>query len=156
MADTYTVERSITIDAPAERVYEQIADFRRWTGWSPWEGLDPAMQRVYAGAVSGPGAVYVWQGNRKAGTGRMEITGGEAPTHVDIDLVFEKPWKSHSQTAFSLTPAGDATQVTWTMTGPHTRMSKVMGVVMSMDKMLGKDFDKGLARLKAVSESSAR
>jgi uncharacterized protein YndB with AHSA1/START domain len=89
--DTYTVERWVAIDAPPERVYEQIADFRNWTTWSPWEGLDPELKRTYAGAESGTGAVYSWSGNRKAGQGRMEIIGAREPSRVDIDLLFEKP-----------------------------------------------------------------
>lgn len=155
MADTYTVERSRVIEAPIERVYAQVADFHHWTAWSPWEDLDPDMQRTYAGADAGPGAIYTWRGNRKAGTGRMEITDATAPTTVEIDLVFEKPWKSRSTTAFSLQPQGEATEVTWTMTGPHSTMTKVMGFFISMDTMLGKDFEKGLGRLKKVAESSA-
>jgi uncharacterized protein YndB with AHSA1/START domain len=153
--DIYTIERSVTIDAPPERVYEQIADFHRWTGWSPWEGLDPDLQRTYSGAGSGTGAVYGWSGNRKAGQGRMEITEASEPSRVQIDLVFEKPWKAHNDTVFAIHPQGPGSRVTWTMAGRKTLMTKVMGLFKSMDALLGPDFEKGLARLKAVTEASA-
>ena len=87
-ADTYTVERSLTINAAAEHIYDQIADFHRWTRWSPWEDLDPALERSYSGAESGIGAVYAWSGNRKAGQGRMEITDASRPSAVQVDLLF--------------------------------------------------------------------
>ncbi|TCK22848.1 SRPBCC family protein [Pseudonocardia endophytica] len=150
---TYTVERTLTIQAPAPEVYPHIADFRRWIDWSPWEGMDPDMTREYSGAESGPGAVYSWSGNRKAGRGRMEITGAQEPTHVTIDLRFEKPFRSSSETVFLLEPDGPGTKVTWRMTGPSTVMTKVMGLFTSMDSMIGPDFEKGLERLRGVAES---
>jgi hypothetical protein len=153
--DTYTVERSLMIDAPPARIYHQIANFRHWTSWSPWEGVDPDLRRTYAGAESGTGAVYGWSGNRKAGQGRMEITGTTEPTRVQIDLVFEKPWKSHSDTIFTIQPQGSGARVTWLMTGRKTFMTRVMGIFTSMDKLLGPDFEKGLADLKATTEKSA-
>jgi uncharacterized protein YndB with AHSA1/START domain len=153
--DTYTVERSTTIAAPPTRVYAQIADFHNWPPWSPWEGLDPALQRTYSGADAGTGAVYEWSGNRKAGKGRMQITDATEPSRVQIDLVFEKPWKARNDTAFTIRPEGSGCRVTWSMTGKKTIMTKVMGVVKSMDKMLGPDFETGLARLKAAVEKPA-
>lgn len=153
--DTYTVERSARIDAPPARVYEQIADFRNWTKWSPWEGIDPNLQRTYGGAESGTGAVYGWSGNRKAGQGRMEITDATEPSRVQIDLVFEKPWKARNDTVFTIRPDGSGSRVTWSMTGKKTLMTKAMGLVKSMDKFLGPDFESGLARLKATSEKSS-
>jgi len=153
--DKYTVERSTTVEAPPERVYAQVADFHNWTKWSPWEGLDPQMERTYSGAESGPGAVYAWSGNRKAGQGRMEIVEAREPSTVRIDLRFEKPWKAHNETVFTVHPEGAGTRVTWTMTGKKTLMTKVMGLVMPMDKLLGKDFEKGLTRLKTTAEQPA-
>jgi uncharacterized protein YndB with AHSA1/START domain len=150
--DTYTVERSAVVDAPAEHVYAQLVDFHRWPAWSPWEDIDPAMQRSYAGAEQGVGAVYAWAGNRKAGEGRMEIAEAVEPHRIDIDLRFEKPFKARNDTRFVLTPEGGGTLVTWTMTGKKTFATKVMGLFTSMDSMVGKDFEKGLARLKAVVE----
>jgi uncharacterized protein YndB with AHSA1/START domain len=152
--DTYTVERSATVEAPPERVYEQIADFRNWTSWSPWEGVDPQLERTYSGAESGTGAVYAWSGNRKAGQGRMEIIGANQPSRVQIDLRFEKPWKARNDTVFTIEPQGSGSRVTWSMTGKKTLMTKVMGVFKSMDDLLGPDFEKGLARLKATAETS--
>ncbi len=153
--DTYTVERSQTIDAPPARVYEQIADFHQWARWSPWEDVDPALERTYSGATSGTGAVYQWSGNRKAGQGRMEIVEANEPSQVRIDLVFEKPWKARNETVFTIRPHGSGSHVTWTMSGKKTLMTKVMGVFTSMEKLLGPDFEKGLDRLKATAEKPA-
>jgi hypothetical protein len=150
--DNYTVVRSATIDAAPGRVYEQIADFRRWTSWSPWEDLDPDLERSYSGAESGTGAVYAWSGNRKAGQGRMVVVEATEPSRVRIDLTFEKPWKSRNDTRFTIEPAGSGSQVTWSMTGQKTLMTRVLGVFTSLDKMVGPDFEKGLARLKATVE----
>ncbi len=141
--------------ASPSRIYPEIADFHRWTGWSPWEDLDPDLQRTYGGPGSGPGATYAWSGNRKAGEGRMEITEAVEPSTVTIALNFLKPFKSSSITAFVLSMDGEATRVTWTMTGPMTLMTRVIGIFKSMDKMIGPDFEKGLRRLKAVVERPA-
>jgi hypothetical protein len=153
MAHTYTVERREHISAPAAAIRGHIVDLHRWEAWSPWEDLDPDQRRTYGGAAFGVGAWYEWEGNRKAGKGRMEILEVDAST-VRIDLQFLKPFKSHSNTIFVLEPEGDGTLVTWTMAGPHTMMTRVMGLFISMDKMIGPDFEKGLARLKADAESS--
>jgi uncharacterized protein YndB with AHSA1/START domain len=155
MADdrnTYEVTRSIEIAAPPARVFEAIIDFHRWTEWSPWEGLDPNMQRTYTGPDAGVGAVYEWEGSRKVGKGRMEIVDAEAPSTVGIELDFLKPFKSHNHTRFVLGGVGDATTVTWSMRGPKTFMTKVMGIFTSMDKLVGRDFEKGLAQLKGATE----
>lgn len=152
MADTYTVARTTTINAPADKVYAQIVDFHNWRNWSPWDDLDPDMQRSYSGADAGVGAGYSWSGNRKAGEGSMEITDTVEPSKVQIALEFLKPFKSSSTTAFELKPQGGATEVTWTMTGPKTLMTRVMGVFKSMDTMIGPDFEKGLAKLKEATE----
>jgi uncharacterized protein YndB with AHSA1/START domain len=153
MADTWTVERSTTIAAPAERIYEQLADFHQWRSWSPWEDLDPALQRDYSGPESGTGAVYRWSGNRKAGAGRMEIVRAVAGERVDIDLEFLKPFKARNDTSFVLTPRGESTDVLWTMTGKKTFAMKAMSMFGGMDKMIGPDFEKGLGRLRSVTEA---
>ena len=151
--DTYTVERTTTIAAPAGRIYDQIVDFHKWPNWSPWEDLDPALQRDYSGPEAGTGAVYHWSGNRKAGEGRMEIVRAVDPDRVDIDLQFVKPFKARNDTSFVLTLEDDnRTRVLWTMTGKKTFMTKAMGLFTSMDKMVGPDFEKGLDRLKKVTE----
>jgi uncharacterized protein YndB with AHSA1/START domain len=152
-ADIYTVERSTTIDAPPERIYPYVADFHRWTAWSPWEDLDPALQRTYAGAEAGVGAVYDWSGNRKAGKGRMTIVEATEPSLVRIDLQFEKPWKARNDTSFRIEPAGSGSRVVWSMTGKKTLMTRATGIFTSMDKLVGKDFEKGLARLRTAAET---
>lgn len=155
MADqTYTVERSTTIDAAADVVYAQLADFHHWTRWSPWEDVDPEMQRTYSGSPSGAGAVYAWQGNRRAGRGRMEITGAEPASRVVIDLLFEKPFKARNDTFFRIEPQGSSSRVTWSMTGKQTVATKLMSVFVTMETFLGRDFEKGLRRLKAVCEGA--
>jgi hypothetical protein len=153
--DRYTVVRSKTMNAPAERIFEQIADFHNWTNWSPWEDVDPELKRLYSGPDSGKGAVYGWSGNRKAGQGRMEITEATHPSLVRVDLQFEKPFKSHNDTVFTIESEGSESRVTWTMTGEKTFMTKVMGIFTSMDKMIGPDFEKGLERLRATTEKPA-
>jgi hypothetical protein len=153
MASSYVVERSRTIDAAPEAVYARIANFREWQAWSPWEDLDPNMAKTYGGTDGEVGSTYSWQGNRKAGQGTMTLAKLTPPTAVSIDLQFLKPFKSRSTTAFDVAPEGEGTRVTWTMTGDHTVLSRIMGIFVSMDKMIGKDFDKGLDRLKAVSEA---
>ena len=150
--DTYTVTRSATIDAPPERVYEQIVDFHNWTRWSPWEDLDPDLKRTYSGSESGKGAAYAWSGNRKVGEGRMEITEATEPSAVRIDLAFLKPFKAQSEAVFSIAPDGAGSRVTWVIEGRKSLMTKVMGVFKSMDSMIGPDLDKGLARLKGTTE----
>lgn len=152
MASTYTVTRSRTVQAPPERVYLLLSDFKQWPRWSPWEGLDPDMERAYSGPDSGLGATYGWSGNRKAGTGRMEITGAVEPRQLDIALDFDKPFKSSNTTSFTLEPkAGDTTEVTWRMVGPKPLLMRVFGFVFNMEKMIGKDFEKGLEQLDAVA-----
>jgi hypothetical protein len=154
MSDTYTVERSVTIDAPLARIYNQIADFHRWVNWSPWEDLDPDLKRTYSGAEKGVGAAYAWSGNRKAGQGRMEITETSEPSKVRIDLQFEKPFKARNEIVITVVREGSDARVTWSMTGQNNLVTKVMGVFKSMDKMIGPDFEKGLARLKATTEKA--
>jgi Polyketide cyclase / dehydrase and lipid transport len=148
----FEVVRSTTISAPRERVHGLIDDFHAWREWSPWEDVDPDLRRDYSGAESGPGAKYAWEGNRKAGKGDMEIV-SSTPEQVDVRLSFEKPWKATNQVAFELAPEGESTtNVTWRMTGRTTGMAALFSKVMSMDKLVGKDFEKGLARMKAAAE----
>lgn len=150
--ETFTVERSTLIKAPPEKIYPLINDFHSWGAWSPWEKLDPAMKRTYGGPTSGQGATYSWDGNSDAGAGRMEITETTAPTNLALKLDFTKPMEANNRLEFSMVPEGDATRVRWVMTGPNNFLSKVMTVFVSMDGLIGKDFETGLANMKAVAE----
>jgi uncharacterized protein YndB with AHSA1/START domain len=149
----FRVERSLDIAAPAEKIYPLIADFRAWTQWSPYENRDPNLQRSYGGVASGVGATYGWEGNKNVGSGRMQILQAAPPSRLVIDLQFLKPFKAHNQAEFTLQPHGNTTRVTWAMTGPSNLMMRVMGLFMNMDKMIGRDFEAGLAKLKAVTEN---
>lgn len=149
--DNYEVVREATVDASPGNVYDLIVDFHGWSRWSPWEDVDPEMQRTFSGANSGVGAVYEWSGNRKAGEGRMEITEAVPGSRVVVSLEFIKPVKSSNTTTFELTRAEGGTKVVWRMVGPKTLATKVMGVFKSMDKMIGPDFEKGLTRLQAAA-----
>ena len=150
--DTFSVQREITINAPPEKIAHLITDFHYWAAWPPRAKLDPAMRRTFAGPANGLGAQYAWQGNDKVGAGRMEITEAARPERTVIKLDFLKPFESHNTTTFTMTPEGDGTRVNWTMTGPSPYVSKVMTVFVSMDRMIGKDFEKGLNNLKTASE----
>lgn len=149
--DTFHFERTTTIAAPPERIQPLIADFRRWTEWSPWEKLDPNLQRTYSGTASGQGAIYEWSGDNSVGSGRMEIVAA-TPTEVDIKLDFIEPMEASNTSKFVLTPGGDSTTVLWSMDGPMPYFTKVVTVFVSMDSLLAKDFEQGLADLKAAAE----
>ncbi len=150
--DTFSVQRSTTIKAPPEKIFAVLNDFKRWPDWSPWEKLDPSMKRTLGGAASGQGATYAWEGNSKAGQGRMEIIESVPPRKVGIQLDFIKPFEGHNVAEFTLAPQGDATQVNWVMRGPTPFVSKLMQVFVSLDTMIGKDFEEGLANLKVLTE----
>jgi len=150
--DTFRVARSAVIKAPPEKIFAQLEDFHRWGAWSPYEKLDPAMARAYSSPASGPGATYGWNSQGKAGVGDMKITEAAAPSRLALDLNFTKPFTSHNKVVFTLEPQGEATRVTWAMEGPAPYISKLMGVFFDMDKMVGGDFEAGLANLRAVSE----
>ena len=151
--DTFRVERSIDVNAPPEKVYAILEDFHQWSGWSPWEKLDPALQRTHSGEPRGTGAVYAWQGNRKVGEGRMEIVDSSPPSRLIIKLDFLKPFEAHNTAEFTLVRRGAGTHLTWAMFGPANFMTKLMGVFMSMDRMIGKDFEAGLANMRAAAET---
>ena len=151
----FEVVRATTIAAPRERVHGLIDDFHAWREWSPWEEVDPNLKRDYSGAESGAGARYAWEGNRKAGKGSMEILSSTAE-RTEVRLVFEKPWKATNQVVFELTPSGDqATDVTWRMRGRTTGFAALFGRIVTMDRLVGKDFEKGLAQMKAAAERGA-
>ncbi|HEU4851196.1 MAG TPA: SRPBCC family protein [Telluria sp.] len=153
--DTFAVTRTVTIKAPPEKIHPLVADFRNWPSWSPWEKMDPDMKRTYSGPQGGVGAVYAWDGNDQVGAGRMEITGMSVPGSVDIKLDFTRPFESNNKTQFRFEPQGADTQVTWNMSGPMPFISKLMSVFVSMDSMIGPDFEKGLAQMKTMAEQPA-
>ena len=151
--DSFRIERSAVIKAPPEKIFALINDLHQWTAWSPWEGIDPALKRSYSGAPSGKGAAYAWEGNNKVGSGRMEILESVPDSRIAIKLDFLKPFEAHNMAEFTLAPAGGGTTVTWAMSGPSPYVSKVMGLVFNMDKMVGGQFEQGLANLKAKTET---
>jgi hypothetical protein len=153
--DTFSVQRSAAIAAPPEAIYPLIADFKRWEAWSPWERKDPAMKRSYGSRTEGAGATYAWEGNREVGQGSMQITQAQAPSKVVMDLDFVAPFAAHNVVDFALAPGGQTTQVTWTMRGPVPYLAKILHLFIDMDKMVGKDFEAGLASLKQAAEKSA-
>jgi hypothetical protein len=147
---SFSMSRSTTIDAPPQRVHALLDDFRAWQQWSPWERVDPDLSRTYTGPSSGVGSHYAWSGNRKAGQGTMEIT-SSTPSEVVVELRFLKPFEATNVTRFDLTPVGGGTRVDWTMTGERSTVMSVMGTLF-FDRAIGKDFDRGLASLKAAAE----
>jgi uncharacterized protein YndB with AHSA1/START domain len=150
--NTFSVQRGATMKAPPEKIFSLINDFHQWGNWSPWENRDPAMTRSFSGAQSGRGAVYAWEGNKNVGSGRMEILDASASSKIIIKLDFLKPFEAHNTAEFTMLPQGDATNVTWVMHGPAPFMSRMMQVFMNIDKLIGKDFEIGLANLKGLTE----
>ena len=150
--DTFRVQRVASIKAPPEKIFALINDFNSWGAWSPWEKKDPTMKRTLGATTSGKGAVYAWEGNSEVGQGRMGITESSPPSRVAIQLDFVKPFETHNVVDFTLQPKGDATNVTWAMHGASPYVSKLMGIFFNMDKMIGRDFEDGLANLKAIAE----
>jgi hypothetical protein len=151
--DTFRVERAVIILAPPATVFAEVDDLHNWPKWSPWQELDPNMTQTYSGPEAGAGASMAWSGNSKAGQGRMTIVESHPNDLVRIRLEFIKPFSVTNASEFTFSPGGSQTVVTWTMTGQNNLMFKSMHMVMNMDKMLGGDFERGLAKLKAVSEA---
>jgi uncharacterized protein YndB with AHSA1/START domain len=148
----FRVQRSIAIQAPPEKIFPLINDFHQWPSWSPWEKLDPNMKRTLSGPANGTGSVYEWDGNSKAGKGRMEITDSVPSSKIGIKLDFIKPMEGHNTVEFTLQPDGSSTSAIWAMSGPLAYPGKVMSVFVSMDKLIGSDFETGLANMKAAAE----
>lgn len=151
--DTFRVERSTSIKAPPEKIFALINDLHAWGAWSPYEKMDPQMRRTFSGAASGQGAVYEWDGNSKVGQGRMEIIETAPPSKIVIKLDFLRPFEGHNTATFTMTPQEDVTNVTWAMDGPCPYVAKLMSTFFDLDQMIGKDFEAGLANLKALAEA---
>jgi len=151
----FRLSRSGTITAPPSAVFDEVNDLRRWEAWSPWAKIDPACKMTYEGAPSGVGAIVSWSGNNKVGEGRMTIIDSRPEERIRIKLDFFRPFKATNTAEFTFTPRVDQTEVTWTMTGDRNFMCKGFSLICDMDKMVGKDFEKGLTQLKSVVESSS-
>ena len=151
---TLRVQRSVGIKAPPERIFPLISDFHQWLTWSPYEQKDPAMKRTYSGAERGKGAVYAWDGDKNVGSGRMEILEASVPSKITIKLDFIRPFSANNTAEYTFANQGGSTNVTWAMIGKQPFMFKVMKVFMDMDKIVGKDFEAGLASMKAIAEKA--
>ena len=150
--DMFRVQRSIEIEVPPERIFQRINDLTEWVAWSPWEKMDPAMKKTASGAPLGKGAMYEWDGNHQVGKGRMEILESLSPSKVLLKLDFLKPFEAHNRAEFTLTAQDSSTTVTWAMYGPQPYLAKVMGLFFNCEKMVGPQFETGLANLKTISE----
>jgi len=150
--DKFRVQRTADVNAPPEKIFPLINDFRSFGTWSPYEARDPDMKRSFSGATSGKGAVYAWDGNKNVGEGRMEILDSTPPSKIAIKLDFTRPFEAHNIVEFTLVPRGSSTTVTWAMEGPSPFVTKIMQVFMNMDRMVGGDFETGLGRLKLLAE----
>ena len=149
----FRVQRSALVAAPAQAVFAQVNDFHNWRAWSPWEKLDPQLKRTYEGPQAGTGAKYAWAGNKDVGEGRMTITESRPGERILIDLRFIKPMAATNTTEFLFKPEGGGTAVTWTMSGKHNFMGKAFSLLMNIDRMVGGQFEQGLANMKSLVES---
>lgn len=152
--DTFRVERSATIKTAPEKLFPFINDFHNWPSWSAWDKKDLAMKTTYRGASSGKGAIYEWTGNRNVGSGKLEIIESIAPSRVVVQLDFITPFEGHNKATFTLQPVAGGTQVVWVMDGPVAFIPKVVSIFVSMDKMIGKDFEDSLEGLRSVADKS--
>lgn len=150
--DSFRVQRVASIKAPPDRIFPLVNDFKRWRAWSPYESKDPAMTRRLSGAPAGKGAVYEWSGNKEVGKGRMEIADASAPSRVVLKLDFVEPFEAHNVVEFTMLPKGDATEVRWDMRGATPYLAKIVHLFVDIDRMVGRDFEAGLANLKALAE----
>jgi uncharacterized protein YndB with AHSA1/START domain len=151
----FRISRSAKMNAPPAAVFAQLSDFHNWDAWSPWAKLDPNAKATFEGPTSGTGATFIWSGNDKVGAGRQTIIESRPDELIRIKLEFEKPFRGASTAEFTLKPQSDQTLVTWSMFGTNNFMGKVMSLLMDCDKMVGSEFEKGLANMKAIVESPA-
>ena len=146
----FSVVREADFNATPKMVFSQINDFHNWSAWSPWEKMDPDMKREFSGSASGVGAKYAWVDNKKVGQGNMEITNSVPSKYMQLDLNFIKPFQASNVTEFTLTPNGKGTHLKWEMRGHAPFVFRVMGMFFSMDKIVGTDFERGLANLRGI------
>jgi hypothetical protein len=152
----FRVERTATVSAPAPVVFAQVNDFHKWDAWSPYAKRDPGMKKGFEGAPSGVGAVYTWSGNHEVGEGRTTIVESRPSELIRVRLEFVRPFAATSTATFTFRPEGERTAVTWTLDGRNGFPAKAMGLVMNLDRMIGDDFEKGLAQMKAIAEAAPR
>jgi len=148
----FHITRSAAIPAPATVVFEQINDFHNWQAWSPWARMDPNAKNTFEGSASGEGAIFSWAGNSKVGAGKMTLLESRPNNLIRIKLEFFKPFKATNTAEFKFSGGGELTMVTWGMTGKNNFMAKAFGMVMNFDKIVGGQFDQGLANLKTVTD----
>jgi hypothetical protein len=154
--DDYRVERSARISAPPDVVFSIINDLGKWSRWSPYDKRDPNMKKTFEGTSSGPGATYTWNGNSDVGEGRLTIMESKPGQLVSMKLEFFRPFKATNQVNFTLAPADGGTRVSWIMDGQNNFVTKAMSIVMNMDKMVGNDFEQGLANLDTVAQAETQ
>jgi uncharacterized protein YndB with AHSA1/START domain len=152
----YRVARSVTVAAPGQAVFAQVNDFHKWEAWNPWGKIDPAMKHSYEGAPAGTGAIYTWVGNKEVGEGRMTVIESRPSDLIRIKMEFFKPFAGNSIAEFTFKPEGNQTAVTWSMTGENNFMAKAIHLFINMDKMIGGQFEKGLAQIKSLVEAPAK
>jgi len=152
----FRVSRSALISAPPPAVFAQVNDFHKWQAWNPWGKIDPAMKQNYEGAPAGPGAVYAWSGNKEVGEGRMTIADSRPSDLIRVKLEFFKPFAATNTAEFTFVPEGNQTRVTWSMFGEKNFMAKAVHLLINMDKMIGGQFEKGLADMKTAAEGAAK
>ena len=154
--DEFKVTRFAKISAPPDKIFPHVNDLHKWEAWSPWAKLDPNAKNSFEGAASGAGAAMKWEGNRKVGEGRMSITESRANELVRVKLEFLKPFKATNTAEFAFQSEGGQTGVTWSMSGKNNFISKAFGLIMNCDKMVGGEFEKGLAAMKSVAEAAGK
>jgi len=152
----FRIARSATISAPAPAVFAQVNDFHKWEAWNPWGKIDPAMKQAYEGARAGTGAIYTWAGNNEVGEGRMTIIESRLSDRIRVKLEFLKPFAATNTAEFTFKPEANQTVVTWSMFGEKNFMAKAIHLFIDMDKMIGGQFEKGLAQMKSVVEGAPK
>jgi polyketide cyclase/dehydrase/lipid transport protein len=152
----FRVQRTTTISAPAPVVFAQVNDFHKWEAWSPYVKRDPAMKKTFEGAPSGVGAIYTWSGNNEVGEGRTTIIESRPSELIRVQLEFVRPFAATSIAEFTFKPEGERTAVTWSLNGHNNFIAKAMGLVVNMDRMIGGDFETGLAQMKSAAEAGPR
>jgi hypothetical protein len=152
----FRVTRSATLSAPAPAVFAQVNDFHKWEAWSPWAKLDPAAKNSFEGPSAGIGAIFKWSGNKEVGEGSMTITESRPSELIRIKLDFAKPFEATNTTEFTFKPEGNQTVVTWSMFGTNNFIAKAFCLFNSMDKMVGGQFEKGLASMKSIAEAAPK